>query len=136
MKNELCISSLTRKSKTWLFQNTDWTIIVLNNYYYAFCHWVKNEMLILGIASITVTSPQSSTAAFPIPVYISVTDTATTATTLIERARLQQCPSHSLSRKPTVHLHLQKLCCKPAVHRVLSVPNNFNKWCYNLPRCW
>lgn len=133
MKNELCISSLPKKPKTRLFQNTNWTIIVLNNYYYASCHWVKKEMFILGIASITVTSPQSSTAAFPIPVYTSVTDIATTH---MERARLQQSPSHSLSKRPTVHLHLQKLCCKPTVHSVLSVPNNFNKWCYNLPRCW
>lgn len=87
MKNELCISSLTKKNpKTWLFQTTDCTIIVLNNCYYTSCHWVKNEVHLLGSASVSVTSPQSSIAAFPIPIYTSMTDTATAHT---ERAELQ-----------------------------------------------
>jgi len=34
MKNELCINSLTKKPKKQLFQITDCTIMVLNNYYY------------------------------------------------------------------------------------------------------
>lgn len=100
MKNELCISSLTKKKKK--SQN----LVVSEHRLYSNCL----EQLLLHILSRSekwgaypghcIDDCHLSSellAAFPIPVYISVTDSATTH---IERPQLQQCLSYSLSRRP------------------------------------
>lgn len=85
----------------------------------------KNEMFILGIASITVTTPQSPLQHF-LFLFTPLWQIQPQQPQLILREHgCSNAQATLWARDLQVHLHLQKLCCKPTVHRV-SVPNNFN----------